>query len=559
MKKRLFAVVAILFIASTITSCGGGGDKDITYPFTVKLIKTDGTEIETTDRPIPLGTKIQLTFEESILEETVRNSIVAALSLLGPGSTEVDGTWIWNGDSTKLTFTPTKRFDYQTVYRLTATATDTTTAATKGLEEGSYPFTTMTRSDLNGDGYADLALGAYLYSAGASTYEGALYIFDGSASGIQTTYTKRLIGDDADDHLGIFWDFADVNGDGYEDLLISDSNNDDGAVHIYHGSASGIPDTPNRSLVGQTKEYFGVPVAGGSDVNGDGFDDIIIGAPGHAEGAVPDIGAAYVYHGSADGIPASPTTTLLGENSSDQFGFQVAARGDVNGDGYGDMMVCTPEYDANSYGKVYVYLGMESGLNTTPAFTHTGTSNNEALGYPCRFLGDVNGDGYDDIGYGTATYNANDGRATIFYGSTAGINATPVTITPPISAGAFGFLERAGDVNGDGFDDIVVGAPRYDNLKGAAYVYHGAASGISTTPSNSWTQTSKQAFGIADPPGDYNGDGYSDVVVGAPAYDNDAYRGAAYISYGSASGSADSFTMLVGENDGDEFGSYVVD
>jgi hypothetical protein len=227
-------------------------------------------------------------------------------------------------------------------------------------------------------------------------------------------------------------------------------------------------------------DYFGYAVASAGDVNGDGYDDIVVGAYQNDDGG-SDAGKAYVYLGSASGLSATAPWIVTGEAGDDYFGYAVASAGDVNGDGYDDVIVGAHGNNdgGNDIGKAYVYLGSASGLSTTASWTATGEVAYDYFGSFVASVGDVNGDGYDDV-----IVSANGGDD----GS---------------------FVASVGDVNGDGYDDVIVSANGGDDA-GKAYVYLGSASGLSTTAS--WTATGEAAYdhfgkSVASA-GDVNGDGF---------------------------------------------------
>jgi hypothetical protein len=224
---------------------------------------------------------------------------------------------------------------------------------------------------------------------------------------------------------------------------------------------------------------FGVSVATAGDVNGDGYDDVIVGAPTYGN----DAGRAYIYLGSIDGPSITPSFTVTGEAVTNYLGGSVATAGDVNRDGYADIIVGASGYN-NGTGRAYVYLGSASGISLTPAFTATGVTTSDAFGLSVATAGDVNGDGYADIIVGAPMYSNFIGRAYLYLASASGISATSAfTLTGEALMNDFGrSVATAGDVNGDGYDDVIVGAEGYSGSMGRAYVYLGSANGISITP-----------------------------------------------------------------------------
>jgi hypothetical protein len=444
--------------------------------------------------------------------------------------------------------------------------------------------------DFNGDGYSDVIVGAYAQDRGA-TDEGNAFVYYGSASGIPTTPSVTLDNpaNQQDGEFGFSVASAgDVNGDGYSDVIVGAWFQDAGATNegnafIYYGSASGIPTTPSVTLdnpANQASGNFGCSVASAGDVNGDGYSDVIVGALAQNAGAAGE-GNAFIYYGSASGIPTTPSVTLdnPANQASGNFGFSVASAGDVNGDGYSDVIVGAPGQDAGATneGNAFVYYGSASGISTTPSVTLDNPANqtNGWFGWSVASAGYVNGDGFSDVIVGAPEQDAgatDEGNAFVYYGSASGISTTPsVTLDNPANQeGAyFGYsVASAGDANGDGFSDVIVGAVWQDagaTDEGNAFVYYGSASGIPTTPSITLDNPQNQVggyfgFSVASA-GDVNGDGYSDVIVGAYMQDAGAQdEGNAFVYYGSPSGipTTPSVTLDNPENHaGGRFGSSV--
>jgi hypothetical protein len=410
---------------------------------------------------------------------------------------------------------------------------------TVGARTASVDTSSGTVADFNGDGHADLVVGAFRVMSAT----GRAYVYLGRASGLNSVPATALTGPDGAG--GAFgWSVAsagDVNGDGYADLVVGaqDAMSYTGRAYVYLGSASGLVTTPATALTGPDGGvgYFGVSVASAGDVNGDGYADLVVGAQDVMSGT----GRAYVYLGSASGLIAMPATALIGPDGvGGSFGESVASAGDVNGDGYADLVVGAWRV-TSATGRAYVYLGSASGLATTPATALTGPDGaNGSFGRSVAGAGDVNGDGYADLVVGAPSVMSFTGRAYVYLGSASGLVTTPATaFTGPDSAnGAFGFaVASAGDFNGDGYADVVVGAFRVMSGTGRVFVYLGSASGPATTPATSLTgpDGADGSFGrsVASA-GDVNGDGYADLAVGA--YDFMGAAGRAYVYLGSASG-----------------------
>jgi hypothetical protein len=411
-----------------------------------------------------------------------------------------------------------------------------------------------TAGDVNGDGFSDVIVGAYFYGNGQSG-EGRAFVYLGSAGGVSTTAAWTAESDQADTRFGQSVATAgDVNGDGYSDVIVGAPNYDngqadEGRASIYHGSASGLSTTAAWTAESdQASASFGVSTATAGDVNGDGFADVIVGAWQYDNGQT-DEGRASVYQGSATGLGSIAAWNAESDQAGAQFGGSAATAGDVNGDGFSDVIVGAVVYDngQTDEGRAFVYQGSAASLSTTAAWTAESNQAFAQFGYSVSTAGDVNGDGYSDVLVGAWQYDngeTNEGQAYLYMGSEGGLTTSAAwTGESNQDGGQFGVsVATAGDVNGDGFSDVIVGALGYDNLQtdeGRAYVYLGSGAGLSSTAA--WTAESDQAgafFGASvATAGDVNGDGYSDVMVGAYAYDNGQFdEGRAFVYHGSATG-----------------------
>jgi hypothetical protein len=277
---------------------------------------------------------------------------------------------------------------------------------------------------------------------------------------------------------------GDVNGDGYADFVAgaTDVQSFAGRAYVYLGSATGPASTPATTLTGlDAGGLFGASVASAGDVNGDGYADLVVGA----SGAQSSTGRAYVYLGSAAGLASTPSTSLTGpDGANGHFGQAVANAGDVNGDGYTDLIVDAPDAQTAT-GRAYLYLGSAAGLTSTPATVLTGPDGaNGQFGRSLSGAGDVNGDGYADLVVGAQWIQSNTGRAYVYLGGMLGLASapTPSLAGPDGANGWFGAsVASAGDVNGDGYADIIVGASSAQSNLGRAYVYLGSAAGTSTS------------------------------------------------------------------------------
>lgn len=307
-------------------------------------------------------------------------------------------------------------------------------------------------------------------------------------------------------------------------------------------SAEKVP--PTTILTGAADfERFGWSVGSAGDVNGDGYEELIVSAIGHSAD-FPHQGIVYLYPGSAQGIGTTPVWSYKGNAAWASAGIHAAAAGDVNNDGFDDIVFAAE-------GTFSLFLGGPAWPTNTPQWLSSKPPLTTYIGQTINAAGDVNGDGYDDVVVGSSN------KAFIYYGENDGLNEDPAW---SISLNRVAMsISGAGDVNGDGYDDIIV-SDHYGSdgiqREGRAYVFHGSATAPSKVPDWSFASGIPSAF--AGKPvlgaGDLNGDGFDDVAIAAyQAATTQVDAGRVYIFYGSPTGLSNMDT-IDGANIGDFWG-----
>ncbi len=538
--------------------------------------------------------------------------------------------------------------------------------------------------DVNGDGYADLIVGATRGDDGGSD-AGEAYVVFGKASGfgsLDGDTNRRVLdltglaetdgfiiqGDVAGDQAGRTGrnvsGAGDVNGDGFADLIVGAFRGGDGGfrageAYVVFGKASGfgsLDGDTNRRVIDLTdlattdgfiiqgdtmRDGAGFSVSGAGDVNGDGYADLMVGAPYGDDTGSLSSGEAYIVFGKASGfgslddgtnrqvvdltgLAAADGFIIQGERVNGNAGHSVSRAGDVNGDGYADLIVGVPF--AGMLG-VYVVFGKAgafgrsvtttvqgegtfprqvidlTGLTAADGFIIQGAGTNDQTGRSVSGAGDVNGDGFADLIVGAPSGDnggLSAGEAYVVFGkadsfgSPDSANRRVIDLTTLAEADGFiiqGDATRnyagrsvsgAGDVNGDGYADLLVGAPGPivgPTTVGEAYVVFGKASGFGSAVSmddpaggspimrrviDLTTLAEADGFIIqgdmdrdragesVSAAGDLNGDGYADLIVGAPRGDDGGGdAGEAYVIFGAPAGLTTEADAVLGTTSGD--------
>jgi hypothetical protein len=389
--------------------------------------------------------------------------------------------------------------------------------------------------DPNGDGFADIVVGAqwndadapnagraYLYwgGPGADAVTDVILRPDVVQSRALTGYAVAILGD--------------VDGDGIDDVAVgSPVSRLAGRVFVYAGGPSmdGIPDRVLGGL--KSLEFFGAAVTGVGDMNGDGIRDILVGAPWFVPlfTSATRVGRGYLFFGKAGGggvvdvlIEGRP---IAGFQDELQFATSVAAAGDVNGDGYADLLVGQPADGTFVAGRAFVYYG-GFFVHRFPDIAFLPDAFRYRAGHSVTLAGDFNGDGRDDYVVGAPDSGENGtltgGRAYLYFGGQSTpeeVAAADMIFVESSAFDAFGTVVASGaDVSGDGWPDLLVGAPQSEGAAGIragkVYVYYGGP--LADTVADVVLEGDREdaAFGSSIGLGDVNGDGVADAIIGAP-------------------------------------------
>ncbi|MFC1763440.1 ankyrin repeat domain-containing protein [Planctomycetota bacterium] len=383
-------------------------------------------------------------------------------------------------------------------------------------------------ADVDGDGYDDILIGA----AGYDNRRGRVYLFYGGTD-MDTTADLIFEGQHEGDQFGANISCGDIDNDGCDDIVIAASayNEKTGGAYLYWGSDRHSMDAdPDKIFVGEQEPeaHFGLASNTVYDIDNDGYDDIILGAMYAGDRA----GRAYLYYGNAKELmDASHDLIFAGENPGDRFGLTISC-GDVDNDGYGDIIIKTLSREDRAY---LYYGGSKSKMDAKVDLIlepETETSY-PGLGIVCV---DMNRDDCDDIVIGTPGYKYMQGRAYLFHGnSKRRLNTDPdIVFEGEIERSDYGIQMVCGDIDGDQMNDLIVGASSYRRGVGRVYVYWGnELSDHDPKPSRIFTgEHPEENFGVGLTCGDVNNDGFDDLVIVAPSRNAGTNQGRIYLYYG---------------------------
>ena len=392
--------------------------------------------------------------------------------------------------------------------------------------------------DVNADGYGDVLIGN----------SATMFLHLGGPGGLATNAAWTTWPIQAGDYR---WTqgVGDVNGDGYDDVLALDTNWDSalyvnaGRAQLYYGGAGGLAASPSWTWSPEEADhYLAYPSgsAGGGDVNGDGFADLLLGC-GLCDGVAPDEGGLELFLGSPTGPGSTPDASWRSGDPSGEGGVQARIVGDVNGDGFDDLAVGR-WYDDTAFvdaGLVHVFHGGTGALLIAPDWTTYGSMESDLLGGDLGGNGDVNGDGFGDLVIAEIDWSNGLGRGQVYLGSASGLGGAPVvTVTSGPNSGANMHHATMGDLDGDGLADAIFGSQGRDTTAGWGWVFvsRGVLGGV---PAPAWGMGPPVPYGGNElfgsqisPSPDANGDGRAELTIGARWSNVNGYRSGIVYQFG---------------------------
>jgi len=446
--------------------------------------------------------------------------------------------------------------------------------------------------DINGDEYDDFLVGAP-DGIGGGYQSGQVYLLFGKDSGWQIELTldhadASIIGQEWNEIGQSPTGAGDVNADGYDDFLfggVAGVNLPE--IYLVLGRETGWQlsaplDSVDASILGDAANEWLIVPSGGGDLDGDGFDDFLITSESNDEGGA-NAGKVFLFFGKDSGWFRgagldSSGASFVGEAAYDNAGTTTAIGGDINGDGYDDALIGAWGNDeaGELAGKAYLVFGSDTGWTQDTdlgsiAASFVGERPVQGIGSPVAIADDVNGDGYDDMLFGSLSddeVGSNAGQVYLVFGKAAGWGPSTSMAFADASflgenAGDFAgsHVSKGGDINGDGFHDLLIAASFHSYFyqdAGKAYFVYGKDAGwamdtpLSSADGMMWGEATDDAFGQGSGGGDVNGDGYDDFVLNSLFNDDNASRAGKTYLYLGGSWDEDLDGWMVNQGDCDD-------